>query len=194
MQFVLMKRVILGSESFLKNFIMEKSLIPYDKVPADIDESIFDHEPVDKRARKLARAKCAKLAVDYPDAVIICAGTLTADEDGAIHTKSKTQEDGFQKAMALSGKTILVYTGCTIYDGNGNFETYLATAKIYYQKFSERTLRRLVKDDNPQIRNSIGIFYDAPGFTLIDKIEGSYTGAMGLPMEFVNQKLAKLLP
>ena len=47
--------------------------------------------------------------------------------------------------------------------------------------------------DDARIRNSgLGFFMDSPGFTLVQNFDGSYTGAMGLPMEIVRKNIKTL--
>jgi septum formation protein len=186
-----MSKILLASGSFLRRFIMDKTNLPYESVAADIDETVFDYLTVEERVVRLAEKKCAKIAAENPNSIIIAADTLTTNETGLVYTKLTGSDDPFAAALALSGKTIQVFTGCAVYTKESGVETFLALAKITYQEFSEKTLRRVAKDDNPNIRSgALGIFYDAPGFTLIDKIEGSYTGAFGLPMEFVYSRIA----
>ncbi len=55
-----MTKIILASGSFLKNFIMDKTKLTYEVMPADIDELVFDNLPVDERVVALAR-KSVKL-------------------------------------------------------------------------------------------------------------------------------------
>lgn len=185
-----MSRVILASGSFLKNFIMEKSKIPYEVVEADIDESIYDERPVGERVRMLAQAKCQKIALQHADATVIAADTLTCDMQGHVFSKPDPESDPFQAALALSGRTIGVYTGCCVIKPGGEAVSTTAYAEISYQSFTERRLRVLAEGDNPNIRSgALGVFFDAPGFTLIKSINGSYSGAFGLPMEFVYAQL-----
>ena len=188
-----MKSLYLASGSFLRKFIMEQSKLPHEIIAADIDESVFDHLSVDERVVKLAEEKCKKVSKTHTDSIVIAADTLTADSDGKVYTKLTGSDDPFQAALALSGKTIQVFTGCAMYTPDHGLSSVLATATITYQSFSAANLRRLTADDNPNIRSgALGMFYDAPGFTLIEHLEGSYTGAFGLPMEFVYQQLESL--
>lgn len=185
-----MKSLFLASGSFLRKFIMEQSKLPHEIIAADIDESIFDHLSVDERVIRLAEEKCKKVSKIHTDAIVIAADTLTADSDGKVYAKPTGSEDPFQAALALSGKTIRVFTGCAIYTPDHSISSTLAKATITYQSFSAANLQRLATDDNPNIRSgALGIFYDAPGLTLIEHLDGSYTGAFGLPMEFVYQQL-----
>jgi septum formation protein len=170
---------------------MEKSLISYEVSPADIDESVYDDLRVDERVVALAKDKCRLVAERYPDRIVIAADTLTAHEDGTVFTKPQPGSDPLDAAMQLSGQTIGVYTGCCVYSPKNGYNDTLAQATITYQEFTRSRLETLAQDDNPQIRSgALGVFVDAPGFTLIKEVQGSYTGMYGLPMEFVYEQIA----
>ncbi len=188
-----MSSIILASESFLKMFIFDKSKLPYETEPAYIDETVYDNLPVGERVAKLAESKAAKIVETNPDATIISADTLTADANGNVYNKLSHGDDPFAAAMNLSGKTIDIYTGCCVYNKTTGYNTKTIKSSITYRTFSQQTLQRLIESDNAAIRSgALGIFYDSPGFTLIDRIEGSYTGSFGLPMEFVYEQLDKV--
>lgn len=188
-----MPKILLASSSFLRRFIMEQSKLPHEIISADIDETVFDDLDVAERVVKLAEKKCEEVTSQNAGAVVIAADTLTADESGNVYTKLTGTDDPFAAALSLSGKTIRVFTGCAIYSEKTGIKTHLAKATVRYSHFSEENLRRLAEGDNPNIRSgALGVFYDAPGFTLVEHIEGSYTGAFGLPMEFVYRQLEEL--
>ena len=188
-----MTRIILASGSFLKNFVLEKSKLSYEVVEAGIDESVYDDASIEERVRLLAEKKCRAVAARVPNAVVIAADTLTCNAAGTVFSKPGPDSDPFVAAMELSGKTIGVYTGCSIILPDGSQSSITTYTKLTYQHFDEARLRILTDGDNAAIRSgALGIFYDAPGFTLIEAIEGSYSGAYGLPMEFVYTQLDKL--
>jgi len=183
-------KLILASGSFLKNYIMDKSRLPYEVKPADIDETIYDHLEVSERVVALAKDKCRVVAERYPDAIVIAADTLTASASGHVFSKPAPGQDPIEAALQLSGAHISVFTGCCVYVPSDGYEAKLSSGEIVYQQFDRATLERLAEDDNPQIRSgALGVFVDAPGFTLIESIRGSYTGIFGLPMEFVYNRL-----
>lgn len=188
-----MSKFILASESFLKKFVFDKAKLPYTTVPADIDETVYDNLPVEERVVRLAEDKARKVAAENPDAIIVSADVLTGDDQGNIYTKLTPDQDPLEAAMSLSGKKISIYTGCTVYEKSLGFVSKYIYSSITYRSFDEATLRRLIEGDDAAIRSgALGIFFDAPGFTLIDRIEGSYTGSFGMPMEFVYEQLDKI--
>ena len=185
-----MLKILLASESYLKNFILEKTRLNYDAVPANIDESVFDELEIGRRVVMLAEKKAEVVAKSNPQSIVISADTLTTDPDGNVYNKLTGSGDPFKAALDLSGKTIQIYTGCCVYEPSIGYASKLVMSSIKYTEFTEETLRRVIEGDDASIRSgSLGIFYDAPGFTLIEHIEGSYTGSFGMPMEFVYEQL-----
>lgn len=184
--------IILASSSFLRKFIMDKSLLEYRSVSPDVDEYQFDDQIVTKRVCSIAEAKCKIVSQDNPECFVIASDTLTASsESGKTYDKRDQEEsDPISRALDLSGKTIVVATGISIYHPSFGLKTELVGAKITYQSFDRKTIERLIEADSPFARSgALGIFFDSPGFTLIESIEGSYTGAFGLPMEVVYKYL-----
>lgn len=188
-------QLILASSSFLRKFIMDQSKLSYSSVSPDIDEYQFDDHSLEERVQMIAEAKCNTLVPKYPQAFIIAADTLTATEDKSIiydkrHHKANS---AIEQSLELSGKTIMIATGITIHHPSIGTHTELSLSRITYQKFSKHRLEVLLESDSPERRSgALGMFYDSPGFTLIKRIDGSYTGAMGLPMEIVYSYLDKI--
>jgi septum formation protein len=177
--------IVLASDSFLKKFVLEKSHLEFLVDAADIDEQVFDSLPVGKRVVELSKEKCKKVAARKPDCIVISADTL-AVYNGQAYGKPANLEDAYDMAMTLSGQTILAYTGVTLYHPKYGYKSDLSETEIEYQNFTLDDLKRLFKDNHPtRMATGLGIFIDAPGFTLVKSISGSFTGALGLPMELV---------
>lgn len=169
---------------------MEKSHLNYEVIPADIDESIYDHQSVNTRVVSLAEDKCKRVAETHPNNIIIAADTLTTNKSGTVFSKPKPDSNPLDAAMQLSGQQIYVYTGCCVYIPGRGYQSKLSVGEVQYQIFDRKTLERVAENDNPQIRSgALGVFVDAPGFTLIESVRGSYTGMYGLPMEFIYKQL-----
>lgn len=178
----------------MKNFIMKRSHLPYRSVDAAIDESIFDHLPVEERVQKLAARKAQDIAEQYPEAFVIGADTLTRNvATGEIYGKPKDTATQRRQALASSGQTIESVTGVSIWYKGKEIATELTMPRVMYQQFSGATYDRLAAhDDAPSRSSALGISTDVVGFTLVEHIEGSYTGIMGLPMEIINHYIDEL--
>ncbi|HOB89791.1 MAG TPA: Maf family protein [Candidatus Colwellbacteria bacterium] len=184
-----MEKIILASDSFLKKFVFEKTKFDFDVDPADIDESVFDHLNPKDRVREISLKKCETVHNRHPESMIVAADTLTLLGEETIG-KPKDMEEAYRMALSQSDKEILALTGVTLYFPQKGLFTDLSETRITYQKFDRSDLERVFKDNFPlRMASGLGLFIDAPGFTLVKSINGSYTGAYGMPMEIVYKYL-----
>lgn len=189
--------IILASNSQLRKMIMEASELPFEVLTEDVDERLLESQNKDKTVGEivqlLATAKARAVADAHPDRAVIAADTFGVLPDGTRLHKGKNIEESIQMAMLQSGVTVLVYTGTAVAYKEKTL-TLLTTTKITYSSFDEKVLRHLYStNDAAKRRNAaLGFFIDAPGFTLVEKIEGSYLSAMGLPMGEVRKALNEL--
>jgi septum formation protein len=189
--------IILASNSELRKLIMESSGLPFRIETGDVDErAIEDSHPTktpEEVVKILALAKAKVIAHHFPDDTVIAADTFGILPDGKRLHKTSSLEESIQLALRQSGQTIVVNTGIAIVH-QGEITTDLTSTRIKYSAFDEATVRLLFqKNKQAKRRNAaLGFFIDAPGFTLVEKVEGSYLGAMGLPMEIIRTNLEKI--
>lgn len=189
--------IILASNSELRKLIMESSGIPFRVETKEVDEREIENNHPTKTPEEvveiLALAKAQAVASDLPNDIVIAADTFGILPDGKRLHKTKSLEESLQLALQQSGQTIVVNTGVAI-AYRGETITSRTTTRIKYSTFDEATVRLLFqKNEQARRRNAaLGFFTDAPGFTLVEKIEGSYLGAMGLPMEIVRMNLRNI--
>lgn len=189
--------IILASKSELRKLILESSGLPFTIATKDIDERNIEQQNPDKTAEQivemLALAKATAIANDFQNDLVIAADTFAVLSDGTRLHKTASTEESIRLAMRQSGETISINTGMAMVYKD-QIVSNLVTTKIKYSPFDKATARQLFqKNQSTKRRNAaLGFFIDAPGFTLVEKIEGSYLGAMGLPMEIIRQNIAEL--
>ena len=185
--------LILATESSTKCEILTRSGLEFQAIGAEVNEREIENAHADLDAREtailLARSKADILAKKYPDACILAADTFGVLPDGSRLHKAKTADETVKMCLSQSGKTTTVYTGvCVVY--RGKTLTDSTTTRIKYVDFDLATLKAVSEKIASNRRNaSLGFHVDAPGFALVERIEGSYTGALGLPLD----KVFKLL-
>lgn len=188
--------IILASGSWLRKTIMQASEFTFEVKTKDVDErkieSLYHGKGHAEVVEMLAQAKASAVASDYPDDLVIGADTFVVLPNGERGHKPKTKAEAFEVCLAQSGKKATVYTGIAVCY-KGKIATATVSAVITYSKFGKSQLELLFQKDDPTIRNAgLGFFMDAPGFTLVETFEGSYTGAMGLPMDEVRQLMQEV--
>ncbi|MGI5826031.1 MAG: Maf family protein [Patescibacteria group bacterium] len=184
--------IILASGSYKRREIMEKSGIPFRVEVPEIDEHAFDDLPTKERVMEIARNKAINIAERFPQDIIISADSLAEEsESRQIQYKPRDIEEGLKLAMLSSGATINGYTGiCMIHPEFGEVTEVAVTVQKFID-FSEEELKRLVDEQFLQRAGALGISEETAGYTLVESISGSYTGAFGLPMEIVRKYLKK---
>ena len=97
-------RVILASASPRRSELLGLIFSDFEVIPADIDESIYSDEPIERISLLLAEKKALKAAQGLSDALVIGSDT-TVQIDGKILGKPVDNADCFNMLKALSGCT-----------------------------------------------------------------------------------------
>ena len=181
----------MASGSYKRKQIMERSGIPFKVEIPDIDEDIFNDFPVVERVVEVARAKAINIAERFPQDVIISADSLAQDSQKQLQYKPRDFEEGLRLAMLSSGATVTGYTGVCLIHPEFREATEVAVTEIKFIDFTEEEVKKLVDDKFLQRAGALGVSEETAGYTLVESISGSYTGAFGLPMEIVRKYLKK---
>jgi septum formation protein len=138
----------------------------------------------------LSKEKALAVAKDYPDAVIIGADTVVAI-DGAVLGKAHTKEDAQRMLSMLSGKTHQVITGLTVIIPAGEsptgvqiIESVASINDVTFKPLAAEEIEWYIQTGEPLEKAGA---YGIQGFgaMFVEKIEGSYSGIVGLPLEIL---------
>jgi len=162
-------------------------------VPPEIDESAFAAEKADpiEYAQKLALAKANNIAQKHPDSFVIGADTIV-DFQGEIIGKAASTEEAEQITRKLFGATHKVITGIAIVRLSDGTELVRSdSTTVYPRKMTAKQITDHVKGGS--WRDKAGAYaIQETGDEFVEKIDGSLTNVMGLPMELLESLLAGL--
>ena len=184
-----MTHLLLASRSSRRAELLTAAGYRFDVAAADIDEAVRRGEgPADYVAR-VAAAKAAAVAAVHPDALVLGADTAVVI-DGDILGKPADESDATAMLERLSGRTHEVLTGVTIRVG----ERTVADVDVTQVRFTALTAAQIawyVASGEP--RDKAGA-YAIQGLAsrFIDRIDGSYSNVVGLPMVTVERLLGAL--
>ena len=159
-------------------------------VNPDIDESAFDTEGISpcEYAKRLALAKAKSVAEKFPDCLVIGADTV-ADFESEIIGKpadAKEAEEITRRLFSRPHKVITAVAIVRISDGTEIIESDSTT--VYPKKLTDNQIAEHIKGGS--WRGKAGAYaIQEGGDEFIERIEGSLTNVMGLPMELVNRLL-----
>ncbi|WP_153102181.1 Maf family protein [Paraburkholderia hayleyella] len=161
-------------------------LLPRPDEDAEALESERPGEPAEAYVQRVCQAKAeaarARLNTSgYVNAPILVADT-TVSLEGSILGKPTDAADALAMLTRLAGREHDVLTALTVVDAGGiPLPVVLSRSRVRFASVSQDVLRRYVETGEPFGKaGSYGI--QGRAAALIEHIEGSYSGIMGLPL------------
>ena len=186
------KKLILASQSVQRRLLLETIGIPFEVLPADIDEKAIIHDDPRQRAVLVATAKANTVYERLSDGdvgtqyLIIAADTF-GFKDGVFFEKPKDKAEAKRMLASLcEGPSVAITGFCSIDTQTGSTSSKWVETTMHFRPLSESEIEQYVSSN--EVTMWSGGFSPAyhPGAALIERIEGSLTSfSHGLPMELV---------
>ena len=182
--------LILASVSPRRSQLMSEAGYEFTVVPPEVDESAFTAEKANpvEYAKRLALAKAKSVAGKHPDSFVIGADTIV-DFRGRIIGKAADAEEAEQITRKLFSEPHKVITGIAIIRLSDETELVQSgSTTVYPRKMSPDQIADHIKGGS--WRDKAGAYaIQETGDEFVEKIEGSLTNVMGLPMELLESLL-----
>lgn len=178
--------LILASASPRRRELIGYMGIPFEVITADAEEMKegSPRELVMENAYRKARA----VAQDHPGRVVLGADTIVYLNDRVLG-KPKDEEEAKSMLAILSASWHTVYTGvCVMKDGKADVRC--DDSRVLFVKLDPETIARYVKTGEPM--DKAGAYaLQGRGGMFVEKIDGSYSNVIGLPMALTRDMLMK---
>jgi septum formation protein len=178
--------LILASASPRRRQLLAGSGVPFQVVPAAIDEQPLVAEPPDAYVRRLALAKAEAVARRYPGAFVLGADT-TVTIDRLLLGKPQDVEEARQMLRRLSGRVHQVLTGVAVVQTGttggaaGRRLVEVTVSRVEMRPLTARTIAWYLASGEPM--DKAGAYaVQGLGAALVERVEGSYTNVVGLPL------------
>lgn len=191
---------ILASGSPRRRELLASLGIEFTVIKTDTDESLHDGElPVDY-VRRLSREKAAAALSrvdDVGDLTVLAADTIVV-HDESILGKPADADDARRMLRSLRNRPHTVCTGLTllrIMDGNRQQPVFELTehtcTTVTMRDYSDNEIEAYIATGDPFDKaGSYAIQHE--GFHPVERIEGSRTNVIGLPLETLQTMLDRL--
>ena len=181
--------LVLASGSPRRKEILDLMDLVYTVDVSDADES-FSGQP-HEMVMELSRRKALAVSPRHPDALILAADTIVVHEDKVLG-KPRDKEDAAGMLKSLSGSWHSVYTGLTLIDTANNRMIQRADrTDVHFCPLTQEEILEYIKTNEPMDKaGSYGI--QGMGGMFIDRIEGSYSNVVGLPMAMLRDMLKQI--
>lgn len=151
---------------------------------ADIDERIVAGEAPDTFVERMAREKALAVRQLFPDHWIVAADTVVC-LGRTILGKPSDIEEAEAMLMSLAGREHVVRTGyCITCEEENVLVVNSVATSVWFSDFSSEAARAYAATGEPLDKaGAYGI--QGKGAFLVEKIEGSYSNVVGLPLHEV---------
>ena len=178
-------RLVLASASPRRSELLRSVGLPFDIVPADIDESTLPGETPSDYVARLSAEKAVVVAEQVDGGVVVVAADTTVDVDGLILEKPIDEPDARRMLRLLSGRTHLVHTGVTVSwfpeTRAGGTTTCVVETAVRFVELTDRAIDwYLSTGEHLGKAGAYGIQGAAGAF--VERIDGSVTNVIGLPL------------
>lgn len=183
--------IYLASRSPRRAELLQQMGVLFTVVPADIDETPHAMEQSDAYVKRLAIEKAqAGYALVLQKAwfeMPVLAADTTVSIDGEILGKPQDDEDAYRMLSLMSGRWHEVHTGIAVAQA-GHLAMEISSTMVQMDDLSDALIRAYIATGEPKDKAGAYGIQGIAG-SLIKRIEGSYSGVMGLPV----YETAKLL-
>lgn len=181
--------LLLASASPRRAGLLTAAGFSFDVVPADVDEQLLPGEDPEAHVLRLARAKVWAVTSTEPDSVILGADTVVI-VDGEILGKPADNRQAASMLRRLSGRSHQVLTGVVVRRGKRE-ESGVERTSVRFLPLSDQEIAWYISTG--EARDKAGA-YGAQGLAsrFVERIDGSYTNVVGLPVPLVCRLLDSL--
>jgi septum formation protein len=180
--------LILASASSRRVELLRQLVLDFRVVVSDAPE--IEHDELTARETALVNAyrKARPVAKKFPDALVLAADTLV-HLNGAIFGKPASLEQSYEMLQQLQGKTHLVITAvCLLNLRTHRQRIFAESTTVTFKPLDAVAIRRYLATVNP-LDKAGGYAIQEGGEQLVERISGSYTNVVGLPIEKLKLEL-----
>lgn len=200
-----MSRLILASSSPRRHFLIQYLQQPFEVQEADVDEESVTHPEPATNALQTALLKARAVRVLGEGAIVIAADTIVA-MNGEIFGKPANAAEAGRMLRRLRGRTHHVHTGIALVErasrrmeGEASAVTTdastvtmdVSTTHVTMRDYSDEAIETYVAGGDP-LDKAGAYAIQHRGFSPVARLEGCYTGVMGLPLCTLRSALEQL--
>ncbi len=186
---------ILASASPRRKELFAEIVKDFDIIPAKGEETADkNHTPAGlvcalavQKAEEVASLPCAK------GKAVLGADTVVA-YGGEILGKPKNEEDARRMLTLLSGKAHEVYTGiCVLYPAKEGYKKICEAVctRVHFNALSQEQITAYIQSGSPMDKAGA---YGIQDGGLVERIEGSFSNVVGLPVEACKEIINGIQP
>ncbi len=174
--------LVLASASPSRRLLLAQLRLPFDVMPADIDETARENESPDELVARLSRQKAEKVVARLEQGLVIGSDQV-AVQNGQIIGKPSDRNDAIAQLSTASGGETVLHTGMALISvSSGNIQQCIEHCHVRFRALSRAQIERYLDREKPY--GSCGsLRVEGLGIALIESIQCNDPNAIiGLPL------------
>jgi septum formation protein len=183
-------RMILASESPRRRELLAAVGVPFRVVPSGVDEIPLPGESPSRFVRRAALDKGEEVALLHPSSFVLSADTIVV-ADGRILGKPRDRAEARRMLSRLAGREHKVYTGvCLLRAERPYRDIGTEVTRVRFRPLTAAEVAAYARTG--ECDDKAGAYAaQGAGMLLIDRVAGSFSNVVGLPMTRVVAMLAR---
>lgn len=182
-----MPQIILASASPRRRELLNQINVRHLVQTVDIDETPFQNESPENYVQRLALEKASACRQKFNPNLPILAADTSVVLGNQIMGKPQNETDAFTMLSQLSGKTHYVFTAIALLGNNQNI--VISTTEVTFKTLTDNEICAYWQSGEP-LDKAGSYAIQGKGSLFIERINGSFSGVMGLPLFETAQLLA----
>jgi len=181
-------RLVLASSSPRRRDLLSRAGFAFEVVVPQVDEIQTETLTLREATCWNALRKGLVIARQRPNEVVLAADTLVALEHRVIG-KPSDRKDAARILRLLSGQTHYVCSSVFIaFLAAGKSQSFSVTSRVVFKKLSEEMIEDYLSRIDP-LDKAGAYAAQGHGAEIIERVEGSFSNVVGLPMEKTSRAL-----
>ena len=176
------KPIILASASPRRRQLLQGVGVAFEAIPSQIEEDEIPGEPPRDHVMRLSRAKAIAVgSTQVKDRWVLGADTIVCI-DGELLGKPGSEKEAWGMLKKLSGREHKVVTGFFIYNPERKQSVGDAVeSRVHVKELNDREIEGYIRTGEP-FDKAGGYAVQGIGMFMVEKIVGSHTNVIGLPI------------
>lgn len=174
------RTLVLASASPRRRELLSILVADFEVRPADIDEGLRHDEAPRAYVLRLAEEKARAIAGNSPGRWVLGSDTAVVCE-GQCMGKPGDRAQACDMLRSLSGRSHRVYSSVVLVGPGSSASAALSISEVRFEKLPDDWIRRYAASGEP-LDKAGGYAIQGAAAAWISKLEGSYSGVVGLPL------------
>jgi septum formation protein len=174
--------LILASASPRRLDLLKGIGLQFEVIPADIDEGLLGEESPGSHVLRLAKEKAGAVSRLYPGFWVLGADTVVVI-DGRILGKPANRGEAVSMLTTLASRTHEVFTGYSIVNSSLSEKgrSNVVRSEVLIRRLSPEEIAGYIQTGEPM--DKAGAYaIQGVGAAIVERVNGSYTNVVGLPL------------